>query len=91
MKKESRLLRIQVNKLRRRKIEKERQNERARMRRREGAPSKKDTKFRQVANLQQSLLTGANICIDLQFEELMSDKELIHLASQLRRVYGSNT
>lgn len=30
------------------------------------------------------------ICIDLQFSERMSDKELSHLASQLGRVYGAN-
>jgi len=31
-----------------------------------------------------------HVCIDLQFEILMSDKELSHLARQLSRVYGSN-
>ena len=30
------------------------------------------------------------ISIDLQFGDKMSDKELSHLASQLRRIYGSN-
>jgi len=30
------------------------------------------------------------ICIDLQFGEKMSDKEISHLAGQLRRVYGAN-
>ena len=30
------------------------------------------------------------ICIDCQFGEKMSDKELSHLASQIRRIYGSN-
>merc|ERR1712179_619948 len=30
------------------------------------------------------------IVIDLGFEECMNDKELSHLASQLRRIYGSN-
>jgi len=33
---------------------------------------------------------GLHVCIDLQFEELMSDKELSHLAGQLSRVYGAN-
>ena len=30
------------------------------------------------------------VCIDCQFGEKMSDKELSHLASQIRRIYGSN-
>ena len=30
------------------------------------------------------------VCIDLQFGDKMSDKELSHLASQLRRAYGAN-
>ena len=30
------------------------------------------------------------VCIDLQFGEKMSDKEISHLAGQIRRVYGSN-
>ena len=30
------------------------------------------------------------ICIDLQFGDKMSDKEISHLAGQLRRVYGAN-
>merc|ERR1712001_212326 len=30
------------------------------------------------------------ICIDLQFENLMNDKELTHLARQLSRAYGFN-
>ena len=31
-----------------------------------------------------------NICIDLQFGNKMSEKEISHLANQLRRVYGAN-
>jgi len=31
-----------------------------------------------------------HVAIDLQFEDLMSEKELSHLAGQLRRVYGAN-
>jgi len=33
---------------------------------------------------------GLHVCFDLQFESLMSDKELAHLAGQLGRVYGAN-
>lgn len=34
--------------------------------------------------------THLRVCIDLQFEALMNDKELTHLASQLSRTYGAN-
>lgn len=90
MKKDARLSRIEENKLRKRKLEKEKQKERGRLKRQGGALSKRDARNVQLANLRQAMLTGPKICVDLQFEALMSDKELVHLASQLRRVYSSN-
>jgi len=89
-KKEERLQRVEANKLRKRRLEKDRQKERVRESRKEGAPSKRDIKTHQISNLRQSLVSGTKICVDLQFDEVMSDKELVHLAAQLRRVYSSN-
>ena len=56
--------------------------------------SKKTLKLQTIEKLQNVLKDNASIrpkiCIDLQYEELMSEKELIHLAQQLSRVYGFN-
>ena len=56
--------------------------------------SKKTLKLQTIEKLQNVLKDDASsrpkICIDLQYEELMSEKELIHLAQQLSRVYGFN-
>ena len=38
----------------------------------------------------ENTLPVLNVCIDLQYGDKMSDKELSHLASQLRRTYGAN-
>ena len=56
--------------------------------------SKKTLKLQTIEKLQNVLKDNESsrpkICIDLQYEELMSEKELIHLAQQLSRVYGFN-
>ena len=56
--------------------------------------SKKTLKLQTIEKLQNVLKDDKSsrprICIDLQYEELMSEKELIHLAQQLSRVYGFN-
>ena len=56
--------------------------------------SKKTLKLQTIEKLQNVLKDDESsrpkICIDLQYEELMSEKELIHLAQQLSRVYGFN-
>ena len=55
--------------------------------------SKKTLKLQTVEKLRNVLKdeSKANkICVDLQYEKLMSDKELTHLAQQLSRVYGIN-
>ena len=56
--------------------------------------SKKVAKFEAIERLKQVQLdvdgVHMKICIDLQFEHLMNDKELTHLARQLGRVYGQN-
>ena len=56
--------------------------------------SKKTLKLQTIEKLQNVLKDDESsrpkVCIDLQYEELMSEKELIHLAQQLSRVYGFN-
>jgi tRNA (guanine9-N1)-methyltransferase len=55
--------------------------------------SKKDAKNEAIERLkkvQSNPESHLKICIDLQYEELMNDKELTHLARQLSRVYGWN-
>ena len=55
--------------------------------------SKKEAKFETISKL-KSILENKDdhfkFCIDLQFENLMIEKELSHLARQLSRVYGFN-
>ena len=41
-------------------------------------------------NCDKDLESPLQICIDLQFGDKMSDKEISHLAGQVRRVYGAN-
>jgi len=47
-------------------------------------------RFRESRRLKTGFSDCLHVCIDLQFESLMSDKELSHLAGQLSRVYGAN-
>ena len=55
--------------------------------------SKKVAKFEAIARLKAVLENEKDhfkFCIDLQFESLMIEKELTHLARQLSRTYGFN-
>ena len=56
--------------------------------------SKRVKKYEVREKLQKAQLNKdqahLRICIDLQFESYMSEKELVHLARQLSRIYGSN-
>ena len=55
--------------------------------------SKKATKLEAISRLKAVLENKTDhykFCIDLQFEHLMIEKELTHLARQLSRVYGFN-
>ena len=51
---------------------------------------KREKKRLQQERLKLGLLKGQRVAIDFQYDGLMSQKELIHLASQIRRVYGAN-
>ncbi len=56
--------------------------------------SKKAKKLQVREKLQLALLNEnkdhLRVCLDLQFEQLMSEKELVHLSRQLCRIYGAN-
>jgi len=56
--------------------------------------SKKTLKLEAIARLQRALINNdkdhLRVCIDLQFEDFMIEKELVHLARQLSRIYGAN-
>merc|ERR1712240_57330 len=73
-----------------RKAEQERHREKFKIYRQEGGLSKEDLRNLQLSRLKDSLVNGLKVCVDLQFEELMNEKELNHLANQLKRVYSSN-
>merc|ERR1712059_229803 len=88
--KQAKYIRTVEKKKNNRKREQEKHREKYKVCRQNGGQAKGDVRRAQLERLSQSLLTGPKVCIDLQFEELMNDKELNHLANQLKRVYSSN-
>lgn len=56
----------------------------------EDIPSKREIKEKIVDKLNESLVCGQRICVDLSMEHLMSEKEKSKLAQQLGRLYGVN-
>jgi tRNA (guanine9-N1)-methyltransferase len=56
--------------------------------------SKKVAKYAAIERLKRALENSdqdhLRVCVDLQYEELMNEKELVHLARQLSRIYGYN-
>lgn len=73
-----------------RKCEQERRREKYKISRQEGGLSKDDLRRIQLDRLMKSQEVGLKVCIDLQFENFMIEKEINHLANQLKRVYSSN-
>ena len=90
LKKQARHEHVLANKKLKRKSEQEKAREKFRLQREQGAPSKEELKKIQLSRLQEASETGLNVCVDFQFEDLMTDKELTHLANQAKRVYSSN-
>ena len=74
----------------RRKQEQEKQREKFKQLRQEGGPSKEELKRCQRSRLAAALETGVKVCVDFQFEDHMTEKELNRFANQAKRVYGSN-
>jgi len=58
--------------------------------RRAGGPGKVELRAEQLERLSLAREGGVRVCVDCRYEDLMSDKELNHLANQLKRVYSSN-
>ncbi len=56
----------------------------------EAGPSKKQRRVLELEGLKKGLTYGQRIAIDFSYGSLMSEKELGHLASQVRRAYGAN-
>lgn len=90
MRKQAKYLKTIEKKKQNRKIEQEKHREKFKIYRQEGGLPKSDLRNLQISRLQDSLEKGLKVCVDLQFEELMNEKELNHLANQLKRVYSSN-
>merc|ERR1719477_312003 len=67
-----------------RKAEQERHREKFKIYRQEGGLSKGDLRNLQLSRLKISEANGLKVCIDLQFEDLMNEKELNHLTNQLK-------
>ena len=89
-KKADRLARDQLCKKAKRKVEQEKAREKYKQHRQLGGASKEEIKAEQLARLEEVKGRGIKVCIDFQFESLMIDKELNHLANQSKRVYSSN-
>jgi len=90
LKKLERYRRSQEKKKSKRKEEQERRREKYKLSRQEGGISKDELRNVQLQNLRQAMIDGPQVCIDLQFEEHMNEKEINQLANQLKRVYSSN-
>ena len=89
-KKAERHARDQMCKKAKRKVEQVKAREKYKEHRQLGGASKEEIKTEQLARLEEVKGNGIKVCIDFQFEELMIDKELNHLANQAKRVYSSN-
>jgi len=90
-KKQQRYLKKSGLKKEKRKEEKQRRRERFKEKRQNGEEaSKLTTKQEQLQRLINAQQNGIKVCIDLQYSENMSSKEIQHLSNQLKRVYGSN-
>ncbi len=96
MKKLARLERLKCSKMERRRRERE---NRKRRRREEGKTptqeeearlSKRDRRKLEVEQLRQGLSSGLRVVVHLNYGEMMSDRELCSLASQVGRAYGAN-
>ena len=89
-KKAERHARDQMCRKAKRKVEQEKAREKYRNHRQLGGASKEELKAEQLARLEEVKGRGMKVCIDFQFESLMIEKELNHLANQAKRVYSSN-
>ncbi|GAB1610660.1 tRNA methyltransferase 10 homolog B-like [Argonauta hians] len=95
-KREAYWLKIRDNQLRTRKVKKLEKRLRAKNKvpdthsKENGRLNKRDYKQLVHNRSVEALTSGLRICIDLSFDEKMSEKELSRLAQQLGRLYGCN-
>jgi len=90
-KKQQRYLKESGHKKEKRKEERQRRRERFKEKRQNDEQPKKEViKQEQLERLMNAQQNGIKVCIDLQYAENMSSKEIQHLSNQLKRVYGSN-
>lgn len=96
-KKQARAARYQEAKLDRRAKEKERKKEKKRLAREEtarkreaGEPVSEDEQPRKRAKTMIAEPFGARIVVDLGFDDMMTDKEIVSLTSQLAYTYSAN-
>ena len=93
-KKLRRLHRLKESRAEKRKREKEAKKERNKMRAESSSSSvvpresKRDRQRRERERLRAALTSGPALAFDLRYEKLMAEKELVHLASQIR--WGEN-
>ena len=90
MRKQAKYIKTVEKKKQNRKFEQEKHREKFKIYRQEGGLPKADLRNLQLTRLKDSLEKGLKVCVDLQFEELMNEKELNHLTNQIKRVYSSN-
>lgn len=74
----------------RRPEERTKRREKYKLERQNGAPSKDEVRKEQLIRLKNAIGTSLKVCVDLQYEHLMIEKELNHLANQVKRVYSNN-
>ena len=92
-KKLRRLHRLKESRAEKRKREKEAKKERNKNNRPQSSSvvpreSKRDRQKRERERLRAALTSGPALAFDLRYEKLMAEKELVHLASQIR--WGEN-
>jgi len=90
MKKAEKFKAIQDRKKENRGEERKRRREKYKEERQNGAPPKDVVRDEQLKRLVEAQGTSVKICVDLQYEMLMNEKELNHLSNQLKRVYSAN-
>jgi len=74
----------------RRPIERQKRREKYKLDRQNGGISKDEKREEQLDRLRRAQGKSLKVCVDLQYEHLMIEKELNHLANQLKRVYSCN-
>lgn len=92
-KRAEKLAKLKAERKEKRKLRKERLKERKQTENRDEKRNEHSKWFlrqEMKKKMMNSLEVGQRIAIDMRYDQLMNEKELIHLASQIRRSYGVN-